>query len=375
MTIPILDLKGQYRKIKEEIDSAILEVLAGTNFINGKEVGAFEKELALFLGSRHVIGCANGTDALQMAMMALELKPGDEVIVPAFTYAATAEVIGLLGLTPVLVDVDPLTFNIKAEDIEASVTEKTKAVVPVHLFGQACDMEKIEKTALKYGLYVIEDNAQALGSVYTYGNGKSVAAGTIGEIGCTSFFPTKNLGCYGDGGAVFTQSDELASRIRMIADHGQKVKYYHDIIGVNSRLDTIQAAVLLIKLKHLKEYSSSRYACAQRYKELLSGVDEIILPYESVSSTHVYHQFTVRTSERDRLKQYLADKGISSMIYYPMPLSKQKAFSRISKIRVSLAGSEAVASEVLSLPMHTELTEEIQKAVCDAIKEFFSKHK
>lgn len=374
MAIPMLDLKGQYRKIKVEIDSAIQQVLNSTNFINGKEVAEFEKNLANYLNSKYVIACANGTDALQIAMMALELKPGDEVIVPAFTYAATAEVVGLLGLVPVLVDVDLNTFNIKIEDIEPSITEKTKAIVPVHLFGQCSDMERIMEIASRYNLYVIEDNAQALGAKYRYSNGKEIHAGIIGHIGCSSFFPTKNLGCYGDGGALFTQDKELAERIRMVTDHGQKVKYYHDIIGCNSRLDTIQAAVLNIKLKHLSEYSAARYSFAQRYKELLKSVEGIVVPEEAKNTTHVYHQFTLQVKDRRaELKQYLADNGIPSMIYYPMSLNNQRAFERISKIRVQLSNSEYLANHVLSLPMHTELKDEDQVTICKAISDFYKR--
>lgn len=374
MTIPMLDLKGQYKKIKSEVDSSIQQVIDSGIFINGKEVSDFEKNLSEFLSSNYVVACANGTDALQIAIMALEFKPGDEVIVPSFTYAATAEVVGLLGLVPVLVDVDPRSFNIKVEDIEKSITPKTKAIVPVHLFGQISDMERIMEIAAKHGLYVIEDNAQALGAVYTYSDGSEKYAGTIGHIGCTSFFPTKNLGCYGDGGALFTQDKALAEKIRMVTDHGQKVKYYHDIIGCNSRLDTIQAAVLNIKLRHLNEYSAARYKAAQKYKELLADMDEIILPLESEFSTHVYHQFTIRVSEgRDELKQFLFNKGIASMIYYPLALNHQKAFSSISKIKVSLENAEKVAGEVLSLPMHTELKESDQVVICNAIREFFGK--
>ncbi len=373
MKIPILDIKGQYKRIKSEVDSAILNVLENTNFINGPEVKSFEKEMCDYLSSKHVIGCANGTDALQIAMMALELKPGDEVIVPAFTYAATAEVVGLLGLVPVMVDVYPDTFNIKVEDIEKSITERTKAIVPVHLFGQAADMEAIMKIANNHNLFVIEDNAQAIGAKYTFSDGSQKYLGTIGTIGCTSFFPTKNLGCYGDGGAIFTQSDLYAQRVRMVTDHGQKNKYYHDIIGCNSRLDTIQAAVLQIKLKHLDEYSNSRYQAAQIYKELLKEVDELIMPFEVSNSTHVYHQFTmqVKSGHRDSLKDYLASKDIASMTYYPVSLNNQKAFKDISKTFVSLDNSEALANSVLSLPMHTELTREIQIEICNAIKEYF----
>jgi len=372
MAIPMLDLKGQYKKIKPEIDAAIQQVLDNTNFINGKEVTEFEVKLAEYLNSRYVIACANGTDALQIAMMALELKPGDEVIVPAFTYAATAEVVGLLGLVPVLVDVDPKTFNIKVEDIEPSITDKTKAIVPVHLFGQISDMERIMEIAGRYNLYVIEDNAQALGAKYTYKDGSEIYSGIIGHIGCTSFFPTKNLGCYGDGGAIFTQDKELASKIRMVTDHGQKVKYFHDIIGCNSRLDTIQAAILNVKLTHLNEYSAARYGFAQRYKQLLKGVDGIIVPEESENSTHVYHQFTIQVKgRRDELKQYLAEQGITSMIYYPMSLNKQRAFGKISEIRVPLNNSEYLADQVLSLPMHTELKDEDQVTICKAISDFY----
>ena len=374
MTIPMLDLKGQYKKIKSEVDSSIQQVIDSGIFINGKEVSDFEKNLSEFLSSNYVVACANGTDALQIAMMALEFKPGDEVIVPSFTYAATAEVVGLLGLVPVLVDVDPRSFNIKVEDIEKSITPKTKAIVPVHLFGQISDMERIMEIAVKHGLYVIEDNAQALGAVYTYSDGSKKYAGTIGHIGCTSFFPTKNLGCYGDGGALFTQDKALAEKIRMVTDHGQKVKYYHDIIGCNSRLDTIQAAVLNIKLRHLNEYSEAHYKAAQKYKELLADMDEILLPFESEFSTHVYHQFTIRVSKgRDELKQFLFDKGIASMIYYPLALNHQKAFISISKIKVSLENAGNVAGEVLSLPMHTELKESDQIVICNAIREFFGK--
>ncbi|MFA6334514.1 MAG: DegT/DnrJ/EryC1/StrS family aminotransferase [Bacteroidales bacterium] len=368
----MLDLKGQYKKIKVEIDSAIQKVIDSSNFINGKEVTEFEKNLANFLDSRYVIACANGTDALQIAMMALELKPGDEVIVPAFTYAATAEVVALLGLVPVLVDVDPNTFNIKVEDIEPSITEKTKAIVPVHLFGQCSDMGEIMEIASKHNLYVVEDNAQALGARYRCSDGREIHAGTIGQIGCTSFFPTKNLGCYGDGGALFTQDKALAERIRMVTDHGQKVRYFHDIIGCNSRLDTIQAAILNVKLKHLSEYSSSRYSFAQRYKELLKSVEGIVIPLEVKNSTHVYHQFTIQVNgRRNELKKYLADKGIASMIYYPMSLNNQKAFAGISKIRVPLNNSEYLANQVLSLPMHTELKDEEQIAICMAITDFY----
>ena len=375
MNIPMLDLKGQYKKIKGEIDSSIQKVIDSAAFINGPEVHSFEKNLEAYLKSKFVIACANGTDALQIAMMALELKPGDEVIVPSFTYAATAEVVGLLGLVPVLVDVDSDTFNIKIDQIEAAISEKTKAIVPVHLFGQGADMDRIMEIAAKHKLFVIEDNAQALGAVYTHSDKRKSHFGTIGHIGCTSFFPTKNLGCYGDGGAIMTQDTKLAEKIRMVTDHGQKVKYYHDIIGCNSRLDTIQAAVLNVKLQRLDSYSQSRYNAAQIYKELLGGVEGVILPAEVSNSTHVYHQFTLQLKNRNRddLKEFLASKGIASMVYYPMSLNNQKAFSSISRIGADLTNSEKLASSVISLPMHTELTPEIQKTIADAVIEFFGK--
>jgi dTDP-4-amino-4,6-dideoxygalactose transaminase len=307
-------------------------------------------------------------------MMALELKPGDEVIVPAFTYAATAEVVGLLGLVPVLIDVDSDSFNIKISQIEAAISPKTRAIVPVHLFGQGCDMDKIMDLAAKHNLYVIEDNAQAIGAQYTHADGKKSYYGTLGHIGCTSFFPTKNLGCYGDGGALVTQDSTLAARIRMITDHGQKVKYFHDIIGCNSRLDTIQAAILNIKLKNLESYSDSRYTAAATYKRLLGGLDEIVLPAEMSYSTHVYHQFTMQVgNRRDDLKEFLASRGIASMVYYPMSLNRQRAFEVISRIGGDLSNSEKLADGVISLPMHTELTTDIQEIIAGAVKEFFSK--
>jgi dTDP-4-amino-4,6-dideoxygalactose transaminase len=372
MNIPMLDLKGQYLKIKNEIDTSIQEVVDSCSFINGPAVHSFEKKLAAYLDSRFVSGCANGTDALQIAMMALELKPGDEVIVPAFTFAATAEVVGLLGLVPVLVDVDEQTFNISVQDIEKSISPKTKAIVPVHLFGQAAPMEQIMKIAKAHSLYVVEDNAQALGAKYKFSDGTEKFLGTIGDIGCTSFFPTKNLGCYGDGGAIFTQNSKIAARIKMVTDHGQKVKYHHDIIGCNSRLDSIQAAILDVKLKYLDSYSAARQKAAGVYRELLRDVKEVRLPQESDYSNHVYHQFTICVQKRDQLREFLATKGIASMTYYPLSLNKQKAFKEISVTRVSLANSEKFANDVLSLPMHTELDLDIQQVICNAIKEFYN---
>ncbi|MCB1024294.1 MAG: DegT/DnrJ/EryC1/StrS family aminotransferase, partial [Acidobacteria bacterium] len=326
--IRMVDLKGQYEKIKGEMDRAVLDVIGSTAYINGPAVKTFQANLEAYLDVKHVIPCANGTDALQIALMALGLKPGDEVIVPAFTYVATAEVIGLLGLTPVMVDVDPDTYNVTAEIIEAAVTPRTKAVVPVHLFGQCCDMEPIMKVAKKCGIYVIEDNAQAIGSDYTFSDGSKMKAGTIGDIGTTSFFPAKNLGCYGDGGAMFTNDDELAGKLRMVANHGQTKQYYHGVIGVNSRLDSIQAAVLDVKLKYLDDYAAARNAAADHYDTAFADVEEIQTPAREKNSNHVFHQYTMKigNGKRDDLRAFLAEKGIPSNIYYPLPLYEQDAF-------------------------------------------------
>ncbi len=354
-----VDLKTQYINIKEEVDSKIQEVLNSTSFINGKQVEEFASHLAKFTGAKHVIPCANGTDALQIALMSLDLEPGAEIIVPAFTYVATAEVIGLLKLTPVLVDVCPKTFNITAANIEKAITPRTKAIVPVHLFGQSCDMYPILELAKKHNLYVIEDNAQAIGAEYTFPNGKKAQTGTMGHIGCTSFFPSKNLGCYGDGGAMFTNDDRLALKLKMIANHGQKIKYHHSVIGCNSRLDTIQAAILNVKLKHLKEYSESRYEAAQIYTENLNNIEGITTPYQAPYSTHVYHQYTLKIEQdRESIQQKLSESGVPSMIYYPLPLHHQEAFKNISIIGENLKNSEILCSQVLSLPMHTELCRE-----------------
>lgn len=373
--IQMVDLHGQYLKIKPEIDKGIQEVIDTCAFINGPQVKEFAEKLKEYSGAKHVITCANGTDALQIALMALDLKPGDEVIVPAFTYVASAEVIGLLGLTPVMVDVDPKTFNVTAENIKKAISPHTKAIIPVHLFGQSCDMEPIMKIAKENNLYVIEDNAQAIGSVYTFSDSTKRHTGTIGTIGCTSFFPSKNLGCYGDGGAIFTDDDTLAEKLRMIANHGQKVKYHHSVIGCNSRLDTIQAVVLKAKLPHLDEYCATRKAAADYYTANLKDVKGIILPKELPASTHVYHQYTLRVldGKRDELKEFLASKGIPAMIYYPLPLQKQEAFKHITRAAESLETSQQLADSVLSLPIHTELTHDQQDIIIAAIKEFFNK--
>ena len=373
--IQMVDLHGQYLKIKPEVDKGIQEVIDSCAFINGPQVKEFASELEKYSGSKHVITCANGTDALQIALMALGLKPGDEVIVPAFTYVASAEVIGLLGLTPVMVDVDPKTFNVTVENIKKAISPKTKAIIPVHLFGQSCDMEPIMKLAKEYGLYVIEDNAQAIGSVYTFSDGTKKHTGTIGNIGCSSCVPPKNLGCYGDGGAIFTDDDDLAEKLRMIANHGQKVKYHHSVIGCNSRLDTIQAVVLKAKLPHLDEYCSARKKAADYYSANLKSVEGIVVPEEIPNSTHVYHQYTLQIldGKRDALKEFLASKGIPAMIYYPLPLQKQEAFKNITRAAESLEISQKLADSVLSLPIHTELTHEEQDIIINAVKEFFKK--
>lgn len=375
----MVDLKGQYLNIKSEIDSAIAGVIESCSFINGPQVKDFSQHLAEYLGIKHVIPCANGTDALQIALMALDLKPGDEVIVPAFTYVATAEVIGLLKLTPVMVDVDYATFNVTVDNIRKAITPKTKAIVPVHLFGQCCDMEPILELADEYGIYVVEDNAQALGAEYTFKNGIKYKSGTMGTIGCTSFFPSKNLGCYGDGGAMFTNDDVLAERLHMIANHGQKVKYHHTIIGCNSRLDTIQAAILDVKLKYLDDYCNARYRAAQYYSSKLNEFDKyqqyFILPEEMENSTHVYHQYTLKVldGKRDALKEYLSEHNIPSMIYYPLALQNQQAFKEISVAAEKLDIAESLSEAVLSLPIHTELDRGVQDMIIEKICEFYSK--
>jgi len=358
--IQMVDLKGQYQKIKTEVDAAMNEVISSTSFINGPAVKEFQSDLETYLNIKHVIPCANGTDALQIAMMALDLKQGDEVITANFTYVATAEVIGLLGLSPVLVDVNQDTFNIDIDAIERNITSKTKAIVPVHLFGQCADMERIMAIAKKYNLYVIEDTAQAIGADYSFSDGRNFKAGTIGTIGCTSFFPSKNLGCFGDGGAIFTNNDELAKKIRMIAHHGQSVQYVHEVLGVNSRLDSIQAAILKIKLKHLDEYALSRNKVAEFYDKAFSNHSKIKIPSRSKNSTHVFHQYTLQIIGYDRteLREKLTEHGIPAMIYYPIPLHKQNAYKNERFKTNDFPITQKLCDSVLSLPMHTELDEE-----------------
>jgi len=370
--IQMVDLKGQYLKIREEIDSAVLDCIASTQYINGPQVKTFQAALEEYLGVRHVIPCANGTDALQIALMGLGLQPGDEVIVPAFTYVATAEVIALLRLQPIMVDVDPCTFNATPEIVQDAITPKTKAIVPVHLFGQSVDMEPILAVAKKHQLFVVEDNAQAIGADYTFANGNAKKTGTMGHVGATSFFPSKNLGCYGDGGALMTNDDELADKLRMIANHGQRRRYYHDRIGVNSRLDSMQAAILNVKLPHLDEYAAARRRAAAFYDKAFSGISGLQTPARQPNSSHVFHQYTLRVKDgrRDDLIQHLKEKDIPTGVYYPVPLYKQKAFAKWWAGK-ELPASEMLCQEVLSLPVHTEMDEELLSHISNAVNSFF----
>ena len=372
--IQMVDVHGQYLHIKEDVDRGIQEVIDSCAFINGPKVKQFQANLELYLGANHVIPCANGTDALQIALMALDLKVGDEVIVPAFTYVATAEVIALLGLTPVMVDVDPDTFNVTADIVKNAITPNTKVIVPVHLFGQVTgDMEEIMQLAHEHDLYVIEDNAQAIGADFKCKDGTIAKSGTIGHIGCTSFYPSKNLGCYGDGGAIFTNDEKLAINIRKIANHGQVKKYHHDVIGCNSRLDSIQAAVLDVKLRKLDEYCQARDNAAKYYDTKLAGIEGLIIPKRESRSSHVFHQYTLRetTGRRDELKEYLKAKGVPSMVYYPVPLYKQEAFKHYAP-DIQLDATEQLCKEVISLPIHTEMTTEIQDIIISAVKSFYN---
>jgi UDP-2-acetamido-2-deoxy-ribo-hexuluronate aminotransferase len=376
MNIKMVDLKGQYDKISEDVNKGIQDVINSTSFINGPQVKEFNKNLSDYHGGVNIVSCANGTDALQIALMALDLQAGDEVIVPVHTYVATAEVIALLKLKPVFVDVDPDLFTIDINQIEGKITKNTKAIVPVHLYGQCADMEAIMEIALKHNLYVIEDTAQAIGAIYTFSNGKTAIAGTIGDIGTTSFFPSKNLGCYGDGGALFVKSDELAKKCHMIANHGQSVKYHHDVIGCNSRLDSIQAAILNVKLRYIDDYSGARQKAASIYNELLKDISGIQTPKVSGFSTHVYHQYTLVIDEsinRNDLQTFLKGKGVPSMIYYPVPLHKQKAYEKELVSGESFPVTERLSNTVLSLPIHTELTREEQEFVVSSLIEFLNK--
>ncbi len=373
--IHMVDVKTQYQNLKQEIDAAVIAVIESGAFINGPTVKSFQANLEQYLSAKRVIPCGNGTDALQIALMALNLKPGDEVIVPTFTYVATAEVIGLLGLTPVMVDVHPDTFNVTAEDIAAAIGPKTKAIVPVHLFGQSADMEPIMALAKANNLFVVEDNAQAIGANYTFSDGRIQKTGTIGDIGCTSFYPSKNLGAFGDGGAIFTNNEALGHQLHIIANHGQSKRYYHDCIGVNSRLDSIQAAILDIKLKQLDSYAAARQKVAAYYDAAFAEADMIQTPVRQHNSTHVFHQYTLKVpaDKRDGLKGYLQQQDIPAMIYYPLPLYEQEAFKHITKAATpSFPVTEDLCNTVISLPVHTEMDEEQLAYITSKVLSFFN---
>jgi dTDP-4-amino-4,6-dideoxygalactose transaminase len=356
----MVDLKRQYLKIKPEIDAAIHQVIDSTMFIGGSDVSHLAAELADYIGVQHVIPCANGTDALQIALMALGLKPGDEIITPSFTYIATVEVVALLGLTPVFVDVHPDTFTMNVESVRAAITPRTKAIIPVHLYGQCADMEPLMALAEAHNIPLIEDNAQAIGGSYTFADGRTVKTGSMGTISCTSFFPSKNLGCYGDGGAIFTNDSVLAEKLKMIANHGQKVRYYHEMVGCNSRLDTIQAAILRIKLRHLDSYCDARRAAADYYDHAFANHPKITTPFRAANAVHVFHQYTLKITGADRneLQKQLASRGIPSMIYYPVPCHKQQMLEAYGTADSDLPVTNMLQDCVISLPIHTELTEE-----------------
>jgi UDP-2-acetamido-2-deoxy-ribo-hexuluronate aminotransferase len=369
--IRMVDLKEQYLHIKTEVDEALDAVLESTEFIRGSQVKKFETNLQDYLGVKHVCACANGTDALQVALMALDLEPGDEVLTPSFSFIAAAEVIALLGFKPVLVDVDPNTFNIDLDDLEKKIGPETKVIIPVHLFGQCADMERIMVLAYENDLFVIEDNAQAIGADCIFRDGLKVKAGTIGHIGITSFFPSKNLGCYGDGGAIFTNNEDTGKRIKMITNHGSATKYYHEVIGVNSRLDSMQAAVLNVKLKYLDSYNMARSKVANFYDSELKELGGIQIPERSEHSEHVFHQYTLRVeNDRDELQEYLKGKGIPTMVYYPVPIHSQKAYSKFFTEPNSCPVTDQLVGEVLSLPISTEMDSEQLNYIVEGIKEF-----
>jgi len=373
--LQMVDTKTQYHKIKTEVDAAVLAVLESSAFIGGKVVTTFADNLAKYHNSKHCIPCGNGTDALQIAMMALGLKAGDEVITPSFTYIATVEVAALLGIKPIFVEVDAKTFCIDPAVIEQAITPKTKAIIPVHLYGQAANMEAIMKIAQAHNLFVIEDNAQGIGNNYTFSNGQTQKTGSIGHIGCTSFYPSKNLGAYGDGGAMFTNDDELAGKLRMIASHGQSKRYYHDVVGCNSRLDAVQAAILDIKLTHLDEYIAARRKAADFYDNAFANNKKITIPFRDAANNHVFHQYTLLVNEvdRDALHQFLADNGVPSMIYYPVPAHKQKMFDAFGGSNYQLPVTDWLTERVISLPIHTELDEEQQSFIVGKVLEFTAK--
>ncbi len=370
--LQMVDTKTQYHKIKSEVDAAVIAVMESSQFIGGKPVNDFADNLAKYNGSKHVIPCANGTDALQIAMMALGLKPGDEVITPSFTYIATVEVAALLNIKPVFVEVDKKTFCIDPAAIKKAITSKTKAIIPVHLYGHAANMEEIMKIAEAHNLFVLEDNAQAIGNDYTFSDGSTKKTGSIGHIGCTSFYPSKNLGAFGDGGAIFTDDDQLATQLKMIASHGQSKRYYHDVVGCNSRLDTMQAAILDIKLKHLDEYITARRKAADYYDAAFAGNKKIETPYRDANNKHVFHQYTLLLHDinRDALHQFLADNGVPSMIYYPVPAHRQKMFDAFGGSNFNLPETDWLTERVISLPIHTELDEEQQAFIVSKVLAF-----
>tara|TARA_B100000287_G_scaffold361279_1_gene353991 strand:+ start:1684 stop:2820 length:1137 start_codon:yes stop_codon:yes gene_type:complete len=372
--IEMVDLKGQYKEIEQEIQKSLNQVLHSTQFIKGPDVSEFERDLEKYLGVNNAIACGSGTDALQIALMSLELNPGEEIITTDFTFAATIEVILLLGLKPILVDIDPKTFNIDPNKVKEALTKKTKAIIPVHLFGQISNMDEILNIAKENKLFIIEDNAQSMGSTYTFLNGEKKKAGTIGDIGTTSFFPSKNLGAYGDGGAIFTDNNEFADRIRAISNHGMYKRYYHDLLGVNSRLDSLQAAILKVKLKYLDSYNQKRQNAANEYNNALKNHENIITPFHNISrSSHVYHQYTIRVtnSDRDKLAEHLSGDNIPYGIYYPLPLHKQKAYHNDSYIEDNFKVTNKMVNEVISLPMHSELDENQIDYISSSIKSFF----
>ena len=374
MNIQMVDLSSQYLRLKDEIDTAVQGVFKSADYINGSAVKIFCERLASFLTIPHVIPCGNGTDALRIALQALHIGAENEVIVPSFTYIAPLEAVASVGATPVVVDVDPHSFNINPHLIENAITDRTKAIITVHLFGQSCDMEPTKKIADKYHLYLIEDNAQSLGASYKWSDGKIEKLGTMGTIGITSFFPTKPLACYGDGGALFTADNKLAEQIRLLTNHGQTKKYHHKLIGNNSRLDTVQAAILNVKLNYLETFLEHRLQVAERYYLALNDLPELVLPQKLPYSTHVFHQYTVQVqnNKRDALKSYLATKGIPSMVYYPFPVHEQEAYKRVARPSGPLNEAERLCNEVLSLPIHSEMTSEIQTYIIETIQQFFS---
>jgi UDP-2-acetamido-2-deoxy-ribo-hexuluronate aminotransferase len=376
----MVDTKTQYQKIKSEVDEAVIRVLESSQFIGGKVVNDFADHLAQYHGAKHCIPCANGTDALQIALMALGLEPGDEVITPSFTYIATVEVAALLRLKPIFVDVDPKTFCMDPDLIEKAIGPKTKAIIPVHLYGHAANMEQIMQIAANNNLFVIEDNAQAIGNTFTFTSGITKKTGTIGHVGCTSFYPSKNLGAYGDGGAMFTNDDELAERLRMVASHGQSKRYYHDVVGCNSRLDAVQAAVLDIKLTHLDEYIAARRKSADYYDKAFAGNEKITVPFRADNNIHVFHQYTLILNNenepakfRDGLSQFLSEKGVPSMIYYPVPCHKQKMFETLGGASFHLPVTDWLTERVISLPIHTELDEKQQSFIVSNVLEYINK--